>query len=233
MKGWILAYSLSSYVGNMSDTWPPGAHDVLRKLDPKISQSRATLIVLSGISDGDWPAAIRFLVGSGRAKMVGQKRGTVYLLETDTASVAKQVPGFTGRHIAAQEHHDTIANVLHELAGDSTCPIIENTSKKRRLPIIAETIERTPASASSIKSAPEIIDRTPPGLERIKLSLQKRGVRVFIDHRIRNGALWIIDGLGVPSVVLQVAKELGVSFHYNPEGGRATKGKAAWWTKDQ
>lgn len=53
----------------------------------------------------------------------------------------------------------------------------------------------------------------------------------YVDHRNNNGCLWIIGDRGRSSI-FESFYEYSVVFHYKEEGGRATKGEPAWWTKD-
>ena len=54
----------------------------------------------------------------------------------------------------------------------------------------------------------------------------------YVDHRDNLGCLWVIGDSSTQSVISKL-KQLKISFHYKPEGSRATKGKSAWWTKDR
>ena len=53
----------------------------------------------------------------------------------------------------------------------------------------------------------------------------------YIDNRNNKGCLWIIGDESLSSVFDKFS-QYKVSFHYKAHGGRATKGKPAWWTKD-
>ena len=53
----------------------------------------------------------------------------------------------------------------------------------------------------------------------------------YVDHRNNNGCLWIIGDRRI-SPVFEDFYEYSVVFHYKEDGGRATKGEPAWWTKD-
>ncbi len=61
--------------------------------------------------------------------------------------------------------------------------------------------------------------------------LQEAGVEV-IDKRKNGGSLWIIGGWNLKSLT-QRCREIGVNFHYKKGGGKATKGRDAWWTSDK
>ena len=53
----------------------------------------------------------------------------------------------------------------------------------------------------------------------------------YVDHRNNNGCLWIIGDRTLSSI-FETFYEYSVVFHYKEDGGRATKGESAWWTKD-
>lgn len=53
----------------------------------------------------------------------------------------------------------------------------------------------------------------------------------YIDNRKNNGCLWVLGNIELRSVLEKFA-HYNVAFHYKPDGGRATKGEPAWWTKD-
>ncbi|MBQ8682275.1 MAG: DUF559 domain-containing protein [Selenomonadales bacterium] len=52
----------------------------------------------------------------------------------------------------------------------------------------------------------------------------------YIDKRSNKGALWIIGGLELKGIVMQL-KNFGATFVFKSTGGKATKGKPGWWTK--
>lgn len=58
--------------------------------------------------------------------------------------------------------------------------------------------------------------------------LDKLGVG-YIDKRPKGGCLWIIDDTRLRDVA-NVAKRRGIHLTYSEDGGRATRGKSAWWT---
>lgn len=53
----------------------------------------------------------------------------------------------------------------------------------------------------------------------------------YVDHRNNNGCLWIIGDRRLRPVFDRFIQYSAV-FHYKEDGGRATKGEPAWWTKD-
>ena len=53
----------------------------------------------------------------------------------------------------------------------------------------------------------------------------------YVDHRNNKGCLWVIGDRRISSI-FENFYEYSVVFHYKEEGGHATKGEPAWWTKD-
>lgn len=70
----------------------------------------------------------------------------------------------------------------------------------------------------------EPVQRVMPGFEApsddILDLLNKHHVR-YIDKRDSGGSLWILGGHELDSLVAE-AKDMGFTFHYKPEGGKAT-----------
>lgn len=60
-------------------------------------------------------------------------------------------------------------------------------------------------------------------------SLKKSGVK-YIDKRNNDGALWILGGHELDTLVREYKKQ-GVIFTFKQGGGKATGHKDAWWTK--
>lgn len=66
-------------------------------------------------------------------------------------------------------------------------------------------------------------------LDDILKLLKQHHVR-YVDKRVSGGALWIIGGHELDSLVIE-AKKAGFDFQYKPNGGRATENRAGWWVK--
>ena len=73
-----------------------------------------------------------------------------------------------------------------------------------------------------------------PGMEAVATSdsdvisaIRRAGVK-YVDKRPNNGALWIIGGKELVSLVNE-CKKLGVKFRFKEGGGHATNNKDAWW----
>lgn len=65
--------------------------------------------------------------------------------------------------------------------------------------------------------------------EDILTFLKNRNVH-YVDKRSNGGALWIIGGHELDSLVAE-AKNTGILFHFKMGGGNVTKGKDGWWFK--
>ncbi|WP_202108630.1 DUF4011 domain-containing protein [Succinivibrio dextrinosolvens] len=63
--------------------------------------------------------------------------------------------------------------------------------------------------------------------EILKRIFSEAGIQ-YIDHLMKNGSFWIIGGQELTEIVNKL-KKYDIHFKYKPEGGRATKGKPAWW----
>ena len=52
----------------------------------------------------------------------------------------------------------------------------------------------------------------------------------YIDKRPKDGLLWVIGGKEI-ELLLKSWAPYGVKFKFKPQGGKATKGRPAWWSK--
>ena len=52
----------------------------------------------------------------------------------------------------------------------------------------------------------------------------------FIDKRDTGGNLWVIGDRKIVMAISELNKQ-GASFKYRESGGKATKGRSAWWMK--
>lgn len=59
--------------------------------------------------------------------------------------------------------------------------------------------------------------------------LEEKGI-TYVDKRSNGGSLWIVGGRDLEPIVKEAA-QLGVRFSFAAAGGKATKGKPAWYTK--
>jgi hypothetical protein len=51
----------------------------------------------------------------------------------------------------------------------------------------------------------------------------------YVDKRARGGALWIVGDESLRAEIVELQTAHDVTFQYAPNGGRATKRRAAWW----
>jgi len=63
----------------------------------------------------------------------------------------------------------------------------------------------------------------------LEACLRERGCE-FIDKRSNGGALWVIGGQELAPMMTGLENK-GIRFTFAPSGGRATRDRAAWWTK--
>ncbi len=240
--------------------WPPGAKEVLSRLDHHRPQSRAVLITLAGIADEDWRGAVRFLVEQGLAIQIGSKRGTAYLASSgQEVSPAPEptepaTPSSFGSAVASG-YHDLVLSALAELdgihmvaelgaAGTALSTWPEDEQDRRE----AEPSEAARGAAptqeeeephrvekydddGSDQSEVDLEDEETDEVDRLEARLRALGVVRVIDHRARQGCLWVVDGPGVEGAIRAVATEFGVRFYFKADGGRSTGGLPAWWTK--
>lgn len=103
----------------------------------------------------------------------------------------------------------------------------EINKKKRK----AQSMDMTPVENMKV---PEqitldfIVDQETADNDIIGL-LKSEGVQ-FIDKRPKGGSLWVVGGKEIYKTI-EKAKQLGYTFHYKKEGGKATRNKPGWWTK--
>lgn len=63
--------------------------------------------------------------------------------------------------------------------------------------------------------------------EKLYAFLKSKRIR-YIDKRAKGGALWIIGGHELDSIIMECAG-LGFKFYYSEKGGRISKGKPGWY----
>ncbi len=93
-------------------------------------------------------------------------------------------------------------------------------------PLISETAPVR--SSHPVQIALDGMDDLVPDADDI-FSLLKQHNVPYLDKREHGGALWIIGGHELDDIVRK-ARHFGLNFKFKHEGGRATKGKPAWWT---
>lgn len=60
--------------------------------------------------------------------------------------------------------------------------------------------------------------------------LREHGMK-YVDLRSKGGCLWVVEGIDATPFIKE-CRRYGVVFHYKEDGGNATLGMPAWWTKD-
>ena len=55
----------------------------------------------------------------------------------------------------------------------------------------------------------------------------------MIDKRASGGKLWVLGDAAQLEPVITALQSQGVKFAFAPKGGRATGGRAAWFTKSR
>ena len=63
--------------------------------------------------------------------------------------------------------------------------------------------------------------------EKLYAFLKSKRIR-YIDKRAKGGALWIIGGHELDSIIMECAN-LGFIFYYSEKGGRISEGKPGWY----
>jgi len=93
--------------------------------------------------------------------------------------------------------------------------------------------KKVPTSNAKNESQGEAVQQVMPDMEvsseDILTFLKNRNVH-YVDKRSNGGALWIIGGHELDSLVAE-AKNMGILFHFKMGGGNVTKGKDGWWFK--
>lgn len=92
----------------------------------------------------------------------------------------------------------------------------------------------TDAATESQQEDEAVVSEEVPSAEGVQDYIVQvlEGLNVpYVDHRNNNGCLWIIGDRSISSVFDRFIQYSAV-FHYKDDGGRATKGEPAWWTKD-
>lgn len=95
--------------------------------------------------------------------------------------------------------------------------------------VTGTTLESIPISTSTPKPEDSPTTANKAYSDYIIQVLDESGIS-YVDHRDNLGCLWALGDNSILPIITKL-KSLNASFHYKPEGSRATKGKPAWWTK--
>lgn len=171
----------------------------------------------------DYPAIIRGMVGY---RFVGI--GKVALTGiAGISSFSKPVELNNGLYLETDCSPDEIVSIVRVLM-DKCNMDYDN------IEIYYEESEFTVVSTESQQEDEPIVSEETPSDEGVQDYIVQvlEGLNVpYVDHRNNNGCLWIIGDRRLSSI-FENFYEYSVVFHYKEDGGRATKGEPAWWTKD-
>lgn len=102
-----------------------------------------------------------------------------------------------------------------------------------RPPSVYAKSKKVPTSKVKNESQGDAVQQVMPGMEisseDILTFLKNRNVH-YVDKRSNGGALWIISGHELDSLVAET-KNMGILFHFKIGGGNVTKGEDGWWFK--
>lgn len=135
--------------------------------------------------------------------------------ELQKRALAVKLPNFAEADAAAAAKAGTLAELVDEVFGDVGTH--DEDSGVRR----SATEQRGEESVSS-----DSVDATE---DRLIRAIKEAGLE-YIDKRENGGSLWIVGGSEIAPKVQGLQKK-GAAFKYKEGGGKATKGRDAWWVK--
>jgi len=93
--------------------------------------------------------------------------------------------------------------------------------------------EKSNNQSSKIKLEEAIVEEENKLDKKLDLTnyLISKGLKI-VDNRKSGGALWAIGGIEYSKIFEQLTS-IGIVFRFSSNGGRSTKHKPAWWTKDE
>ena len=95
---------------------------------------------------------------------------------------------------------------------------------------ISNEEEDAPESPSGYSIASEAVDNDEAANNDWLIPAIEAAGLEFIDKRDTGGNLWVIGDRKIVMTISELNKQ-GASFKYRESGGKATKGKSAWWMK--
>ena len=95
--------------------------------------------------------------------------------------------------------------------------------------LVESTVSITTGSIQSSNNGEPVREHEVTNDNLIQLLIDRR--LKYVDCRNKNGCLWVIGGRDIAPFANECMR-YGVIFHYKEDGGRATAGRPAWWTKD-
>lgn len=126
-------------------------------------------------------------------------------------ALASKLPNFAEADAAAAAKEGTLAELVDEVFGD------------------AEAIEETSDTAAEVHHV-SVDDSDAEGSDDHIIHAIKEMGLTYIDKRANGGSLWIVGGREIAPRVEALQKK-GAAFRFKEGGGKATKGKDAWWVK--
>ena len=102
---------------------------------------------------------------------------------------------------------------------------------------LSERVRKAEAALRELSARFEAVPAALPGPLRssggsLAINLQAKGFEV-IDKRASGGKLWVLGDAAQLEPVITALQSQGVKFAFAPKGGRATGGRAAWFTKSR
>jgi hypothetical protein len=208
------------------------AVDVLFDTIDEVPRARAELTKRAGIKVDAWASAIWALIQRGDVIKQGD-RGTARY-----SRASKHIEGqdrvATPRPLQSpvrQSVHDDVEDIMRELGVFDEPTIARSTptptvdTRQRLLGGRAPGVVATPAIVTPPRSVP-----TAPAQPGGRAAATGGFRYEAIDKRNVGGCLWIVDSPAARIYVAEANAE-GAAFVYAQEGGRATDGRPAWWTK--
>lgn len=115
---------------------------------------------------------------------------------------------------------------LYETEGSDFKIKIPETENCIKMP--STTLPVTPIAKPISETA--LSSGTEPSSIGLVTFLEKKGLEV-IDKREKGGALWVIGGKELDSVIKESRKSFGALWTFSQNGGRATENRTSWFTK--
>ncbi len=171
----------------------------------------------------DYPSIIRGMVGY-RFVNIGK------VILTGIAGIerfSKPIELNNGLYIETDCSSDEIVSIVRVLM--DKCNMDYNN-----IEIYYKETEIANVTAESQQEDKSLVSEKTPSIEGVRDYIVQVLEQVnvpYVDHRNNNGCLWIVGDRSLSSI-FESFYEYSAVFHYKEDGGRATKGEPAWWTKD-
>ena len=178
------------------------------------------------------------------AQIIESKHSEDDSIDLETIRVALDpksiVPKQDEEKVSSVQMETVVEQTIIDVPGvEPELPVVEvvppQKAATRKTPKKSSTAKSQKAPTSKVKneSQGEAVQQVMPGMdissEDILTFLKNRNVH-YVDKRSNGGALWIIGGHELDSLVAE-AKNMGILFHFKVGGGNVTRGKDGWWFK--